>query len=83
MVDSYVFVEYRKSYNIFNVAILLLLHLMCLVEFLLDILYFILKIVYIYIYILVILLQIIISTIKFLIDLSFLGKLLIYLADHL
>ena len=51
MVDSYVFVEYRKSYNIFNVAILLLLHLMCLVEFLLDILYFILKIVYIYIYV--------------------------------
>ena len=38
--------------------------------------------IYIYIY-LVILLQILISTIKFLIDLSFLGKLLIYLADHL
>ena len=48
MVDSQVFVEHKKGHKIFSVAILLLLHLMCLVKFILDILYFILKIVYFY-----------------------------------
>ena len=50
MVDSQVFVEHKKGHKIFSVAILLLLHLLCLVKFLLDILYFILKTVYFFIF---------------------------------
>jgi len=76
------YVEYQESKKIFSVVILLLLHPMFLVKFFLEILCVILKsICYFY---LVILLQIIsISVIRFLANMSFLGKLLLCLVDHL